>query len=136
MKIKIRYFLLILSFASISSCCSFRELKREKIELYLFDIETKQPLRDVYIGTLVKGGVLDFEDKTDEDGKFKLKRQWEYNTPCDRMPLLKPSLYFKKQGLRFSSSDSISKGTLGSYPLQFSKTINGDTIFLSTHEHN
>lgn len=114
----------------LSSCCPFRELKREKIELHLYNVRTNMPLQDVYVGSLFKIGDHNFEDKTDKNGKFTLRRKWDYNTPCDRMPYFTPPLIFKKEGIVLTSIDTTFK-EINKFPLFFSNIKNGDTLFLN-----
>lgn len=98
--------------------------------MYLYDAETNAPLANVWVGVAENTGEIDYESRTNKKGKFILKRKWDYNTPCDRLPYFRPILFFRNADYKKESSDNkIAWNT--SFPLRDSGKLKGDTIFLN-----
>lgn len=126
----LRHILIILTFGLVSGCCSFRELKRERNVLFLYDAEKNTPLPNVFVGVSEKIEEVIYESKTNKKGKFILSSKWDYNTPCNRLPYFRPTLIFKQEDFvkKSSRTQIIWKDR---FPLNGSAKVNGDTIFLN-----
>jgi hypothetical protein len=102
---KLIYFILFL--ATITGCIPEKELIRPQLIGYVYDIDSKAPVPNLKLGTIKsKIGKINYECKTDSNGRFELKKKYKvvFYPPLPRFikgsipsAYLNPVLFFVKK---------------------------------------